>query len=209
MGEGLDRTQDQQGAQGGRDLIVLGTIELGGGDKILTEIVAFTNVRYLCIPSPLAWISKKRAHTALPMMWQESWSRRNGCQRGVGGGKRTSDCCVFFVAIPLIFRHVRNLSIPPPPLAGISTKQEHTALPVMWRLGALRLNGCQRATCGGRCGGGLRPCVLILDKLPMTELLGRPLKCALAGFDKSKWNNLCGCYFIANDEVLIGVCNHK
>ena len=54
MGEGLDRTQDQQGAQGGRDLIVLGTIELGGGDKILTEIVAFTNVRYLCIPSPLA-----------------------------------------------------------------------------------------------------------------------------------------------------------
>ncbi len=35
MGEGLDRRRDRRGAQGGRDLIVLGTIELGEGDNIL------------------------------------------------------------------------------------------------------------------------------------------------------------------------------
>ncbi len=45
MGEGLDRTQDLWGAQGRRDLILLGTIKLGGGDKILKQIVVFTNVR--------------------------------------------------------------------------------------------------------------------------------------------------------------------
>ncbi len=33
MGEGLDRTRDRQGAQGERNLIVLGTIEWVGGIK--------------------------------------------------------------------------------------------------------------------------------------------------------------------------------
>ncbi len=62
--------------------------------------------------------------------------------------------------IPLIFHQSENLCIPPP-LAQISPKKAHRALPVMWQPGPLRLNRRWRATGGGRGGGGQRPWFLI------------------------------------------------
>ncbi len=62
--------------------------------------------------------------------------------------------------IPLIFHQSENLCIPPP-LARISPKKAHQALPVMWQPGALRLNGRRRAIGGGRGSGGQHPWFLI------------------------------------------------
>jgi hypothetical protein len=68
-----------------------------------------------------------------------------------------------FVAVPLIFCHVRKF-IDAPPLDRISTKQTHTTSPVMWRTGALCLNGRRRTTVGRRGGGGHTP---VLAKFPL------------------------------------------
>jgi hypothetical protein len=73
--------------------------------------------------------------------------------------------------IPLIFHQSENVCIPPP-LARISPKKAHRALPVMWRLGALRLNGRRRATGGGRGGGGQRPWFLIRFHIKISRSVG-------------------------------------
>jgi hypothetical protein len=66
---------------------------------------------------------------------------------------------VYFCGDSPYFCHIRNLSIPPP-LAQISTKQVHTTSPVIWRQGALRLNGRRRDTGGKRGGGSYTPVVV-------------------------------------------------
>ncbi len=70
---------------------------------------------------------------------------------------RPHPCCG---DIPFIFHQSENLCIPRP-LAQISPKNAHRALPVMRQPGALHLNGRRRATSGGRGSGRQRPLFLI------------------------------------------------
>jgi hypothetical protein len=85
----------------------------------------------------------------------------------VGGGKRTSDCCIFLWQFPLFFA---TLEIYPyPPLTQLSTKQAHTVSPVISQPGAMRLNGRRRDT-GGKRGGGSHTPVLVKFPLFSTKV---------------------------------------